>query len=749
MSSFLRRHGTTAGLVVLLAAGTAYVVATRHAATTGELGERKANLLSVFRGDDVTELVMDRDGVKTRVFRRDPKAEPGSEGRLFRLDDGKELADQWAVHKALQSLEYATYVRELRPSEIDRETMGLTKPRFTVTLTMGKLTERLSVGGPAASPEDSVYVDVDGRVFVSRKEALAQLDVPRDALRTRTIVPYFSPDLRALSIVRGATELTFTKKDPLWLVRAPDGLEARADRRELDPIIMSFADLKAEHFLDDQAAKDAQAKAQLVVLGMTPKDTAKPKGELVLGGDCPEKPGLIVARRLSPTPLAACVARPAYDRMIALDALSVPDRHAFSLREDEVEEIQIEEGDKTLELARKDKGFHQRKPTDAELSREQVTGLLKALTQAMSAKMPEKGALAKVRATVTLTPVVGGDVDKDAAVRVGVVEKGKEVGGLKASADHPPEVVLVGEERDGKVPILRKADGALLELSPEDARAFGYRSTQLRSTRIVDASMESMRRLVLTRPAGRHVLERSEGGVWSIAEPKGFSVDLMTLSRLADQLGRLTADSWVADKDDGRFGLGDRSRRGFEITYKDGEATKTVKVALGDEGGGGVYGEVVGQEGVFVAPKAVLAALDETAIDATTTVPSLRDGAEVRVVRRGGRALELVVAGDALKLSEGDKSGFPEGRLATLREALLDLKIESTVHLGAAKKDEGLGQPRLELRVRAKGTSEFRLAIGAGDALRGVSVFYARRDGVDAVFAIAASRVRVLEALLE
>lgn len=749
MSSFAKRHGTTVALVAMLAAGGAYVLSTRHAATTAETGERKTNLLPVYRGDDVVAIQVVRDGETFRIFRRDPKAEPGTDGRLFRLDDGKELADQYAVNKALQALEYATFVRELAKGEIDRAKMGLEKPRFTVTLEMGKLTQRLSIGGPAASPEGAVYVEAEGRVLVARKEALAQLDVPKDALRTRTLVPYFSPDLRGLSLVRGTTEVALTKKDPLWLVRGPEGVLVRVNRRELDPILATLADLKAEHFLDDAAARDAQKLAATVMLVLSPKDEKKARGELVLGGDCPEKPGLVVVRRTAPNPVSACAAKPVYDRLVAVEALDIPDRRAFSLREDEIEELKIEEGDKVLELARKDKGFHQRKPTDADLSREQVTGLLRALTQAASASMPEKGTLAKVRATITLTPVVGGETSKDAPVRMGVVEKGKEVGDLKARDEHPPEVVEVGEEKDGKVPIRRKADDLVLVLSKEDARAFGYRSTQLRSTRVVDATMESMRGIALVRPSGRHVLERTESGTWSIAEPKGFAIDLGTLGGIADQLGRLTADAWVADKDDGTFGLGAKSKRGFEITYKDGDKLKTVKIAFGDEGRGGVFGQIVGEEGVFVAPKALLQVVEQTAIDTTTTVPDLPDGSAVKLSKRGGRTIELLASGDQLKLPE-KKTDFAEGRLPQLREALRDLKVESTVHLGAAKKDEGLAEPRIEIRVTPpKGGKEFRLAIGAGDSVRGVSVFYARREGTDAVFAIAASRVRVLEALLE
>jgi hypothetical protein len=40
--------------------------------------------------------------------------------------------------------------------------------------------------------------------------------------------------------------------------------------------------------------------------------------------------------------------------------------------------------------------------------------------------------------------------------------------------------------------------------------------------------------------------------------------------------------------------------------------------------------------------------------------------------------------------------------------------------------------------------STVRIAIGRGDAFRDVTVFYARRDGIDATFAIAQSKLRPL-----
>ena len=85
------------------------------------------------------------------------------------------------------------------------------------------------------------------------------------------------------------------------------------------------------------------------------------------------------------------------------------------------------------------------------------------------------------------------------------------------------------------------------------------------------------------------------------------------------------------------------------------------------------------------------------------------------------------------------------------RDLTFDLRAETVVHLGAPRKSEGLDAPQLEIRgKRHAGTpeKELRIVIGAGDAVRGSNIFYARRDGVDVVYAIPAGRVRTLLGVL-
>ena len=76
---------------------------------------------------------------------------------------------------------------------------------------------------------------------------------------------------------------------------------------------------------------------------------------------------------------------------------------------------------------------------------------------------------------------------------------------------------------------------------------------------------------------------------------------------------------------------------------------------------------------------------------------------------------------------------------------LYNTMAEGVVHLGAARTEEQLGKPVLkievELRQASGKPSRHALRVGAGDSWRDTSVFYVRRDGTDATYAVAQARL--------
>ena len=103
--------------------------------------------------------------------------------------------------------------------------------------------------------------------------------------------------------------------------------------------------------------------------------------------------------------------------------------------------------------------------------------------------------------------------------------------------------------------------------------------------------------------------------------------------------------------------------------------------------------------------------------------------------------------------SQGRVAGDGPDAAATLRNVVAGLLAERVVSTGAPDRAQGLDKPRLLLTVVAdpepgapKGAARrtFKIAFGAGDSVGGTSVVYARREGLDATFAIAQGKVRAL-----
>jgi hypothetical protein len=715
---------TTGLLVAATALCGGYLYATRHAPTTRESESRSSNLLKLYDQDKLSEIGYDREGVHF-VLRRE--ATDAGEGHIWKIQQGAvvDQADSFAVDRALGSFEFLFPQRVVNDSEVDRHGFGLDAPRARVALKVGDKQTTLTIGGPSPRPDNSVYVEVDGKVSVVKREALATIDLPPDAFRTRTLVPYLSNDLKAMSFAADGSSYTLEKAvATTWKIATGPEAGTRVDRFLLDRMLGAFAEIKADTFVDEATARQAQQGARTITVKMTPTDSKKPAGEFILGGVCPGHPDDIVALRTAPAPLAACTGKGAIE---GLDrpAASLVDRRPFTLRDDEIEEISITQGDRRLEIARKEHGWRQRAPVDADVAGDSAKALVKALAG-------------------TRAELLGHQAP------AGFEVAGKVI--LRATKENeearPPEEIELGkEEKDGSVPLRRVQDGAFLRLAHDEARAFLPRTTAVRSTRLINHPIDRIRRIAITGGEAPQSLERSADGVWTMLSPKGYPIDIGVCADLTEALMHLSAEQWVSDRDDGSFGLA-RPRLRVELTVSGEEAgVITHDLAIGDPGPLGLYGRIDHEEGVFVLPRAFEQTLSTLAIDRTLFVVDTARIEQVSIVRSGEKALILAVQDEKLRVTQGPE--LTPVKLDALHEALGDLKAEGVVHLGPARKDEGLDHPSLELVVTltkeaAKTDRVIKLHLGASDAFRSTTIFYARRDGIDATFALPAARVRAL-----
>lgn len=722
-----RTHVTTAVLVGLCVAAGGYLFATRESVTTGEQTERRGNLFKVFRRDALTRVAVVRDG-ESYTLDRDAIRKDAGEIDTWKIarDKRTETADESLVDGLLSALELSFPERRIKREEVDRTRFGLDAPRLVITLTMGPLTSTLKVGGPAPKPEGSVYADIDGEVVVVKSTRLATLDRPATAYTSRRLSPYLSTELARLVLTPGGAN------PERVLLRQKDGkyrLDGRIlDRFAFDKALAAFADLTLTESLSDDVAKKAQAGAQLVKVRLEPVPAeGKPRSPatLLLGGACPTSAHQddVVARREGDEPTAGCVTKGAAE---ALGEGLGPELRAFTFREDEVEEISLSRGGTKLEIARKDKGFHQRQPTERDLSLDEARAFVKALVSAKAEEILPAGAE--------------------------VPELSAPVGEVKLSgvplpdADAGGERIVVGAPRkDGKVPVKREADGAVLLFTKVAADAFLPRATSLRPHRILDRKPEDVRRVLVkgTTDDGAidQTLVRSDDGAWSLQAPKGFPLDATAATDIAEAVARLTAERWVADAAAGDEGF-DKPLLTLEVTFAGTGPDSTLRVSFARAVVGGYLARRDGDPAVFVAGKGLFATLTTLAIDRSVFQVDEADAARVTLTGNGAaKSRSFAFEGGALVAKEGASPRDGE----RIREALGGLRAEAALHLGPARPAEGLGKPRLVVAVKGKtGKPDVRFQVGSADTYRGTAIFYARRDDLAATFVLPAARVRPL-----
>jgi len=717
-------RGQLVNLVLVIAAVAllVVVVVTQGRVTTNEQDARSFNLLPAFREDDISRVSLERGG-KRLVIVRAPADDAGSIS--WNIEEPvKEEAEAFAVDKLLGSLEYARFVRRIKPDEVDREAFGLNAPEWEMRITMGSISYVLRLGKEAASPAGAHYLELlteggpgSSVVLVSR-DLVTELSVDASSLRARQLIPYLSPLLSKIAIVGtdGETRSVTKMGERAWrFVGAFSG--SRVDREAFDQVLVHFARIKAEHFLSVAEAEAALAKGSKVSLELVPTDGKQPTARIVVGGACPKSDADVVAVRREPDPLAGCVPRSV---LAGLDvsAESLVDRHLFWLRKDEVESLRIHRGDKKLELDRTEAGFALRAPVKGEVEletgNERIGAIVRAEGKRLDAPDPKKLGLVPPTGTVTVRSAAESDEK--------VLEEVLELGASTS---------------DGGMVVRRRSDSVVLELAADAARTLTADSTLVRSSVVLDFAPSELESVEVTGRAPHQKLHRDESGRLVLELPKGFAHDATLATALVDELAKVRADRWVADDDDGTFGLSEPRARA-QLSFAAGDASSRQYVlVVGAPTVGGAFAKLQGEPGVFVAPRRLVDTLDTWLLDRAVFMVTPDNASEV-VLERKGKSLSLERRGD--RFVRGPGVDLSDARVAEIFEALIALRAEAAVHTGGSRPGEGFESP--ELVVRLDGGKGGVITVGAGDSWQGASVHYIRKTGVDATYVIAKNKVR-------
>ena len=702
------KHATSIGLVVVALGLGGYVWwIDRDTISDSERSVRSRNVFPAFRRDGIERLELGGDG-ETMVLERDVAHEGGD--ATWRLAQPEpQGADSDAVDKLLGTLEFATYVRKVEAGAVT----GFEAPRLRGTLVMGKITYRFVLGSSAPTPEGASYFRLEGEGdYVVTKELTDALQKKSAAYRSRNVVPYLSIDLSRLEVRSDSESWAITRTDELAF--RMEGAELRAARETLDKVWGAFADMRAEGFLSEADAARATLHPAFTIV-MTPKDATKPKGELLVGGPCPALPDDVVVLRRSPTVLAACVPKLVLVGLGTSKAALI-DTKLFLARPDEAEELVLEplDGKGTrVEIARKGSGWHERAPVDRELSGDEVdmaNTLVGALTRGLGTDVrpidPKEPFTPRSRAKIVRFENQG------------------------------EEVVELGTDAKGAFVAHRFMDHARISVSADLARRLAPTQIALRGRAVLSPALESKDVTALSTRCGvPQDLARGPGG-FVLTLPTGYVGDGASALDLVDGVTRAAAEAWIAEADDGSFGLG------ADCTVTLTAGARVVKLRFGRDGEGGVYAQVDDRgvpSPVFVIAHPYREAATRILVDRSPLALDPARASDITLARDKTR-VTLVRVADKLVAVDGGLASDPDALVL----ALGGLRADEVVRLGAPDPDEGFAQPSLELSATVTtdgGARKVHIVFGRATVRRNQPMYFARIDGTNATFVVVRERV--------
>jgi hypothetical protein len=699
----------TPGVLVALAVGaTGYTyLIDRSAVSDADRAERQHDVFPSFRVGDVRRVEIIRDGADVVLERAADRVERWTVSSRLRRGDH---AEGGAVDALLRELELAKRVREVP----DGEAHGLEEPRVHGSLRVGRIDYEFALGADAPRPDGAAYMRVDGEgAFVIDRALKVQLLRGADDYRDRAMVPYGAGELARIEIATPTNRFALERAGSTFRLQSATGL--RADRVAVDRIFAALADARADAFLDDAAADRALATPPWTVR-VIPRDVHNGPVDLALGGACPGQGGIVAIARQETSRVSACVPGAVIEGIDTKpDALV--DHDLFYAHADEIEELRLEPAPELrIDLARRGAGWHERSPTDRDLDSEEsdaANDLASDIAQARAseARAGSAGEHVAAHARVSITRTGGG-------------------------AGEALEIDAAGP--DGSALARRIDDGAVLRLSSDVVRRVEARAYVLRSRAVWAAPFDAAAIVAVetTCGAARQRLELRNGR-WLLRAPPGFEADAADADALADALAHTQANRWIAERDDGAFGL--EAADACSVTAQlapgpEGRGPRTVGVVFGRETEGGIYAKTLDAPGVFIASGTLRALASCPAIDRDQLRVDPRTVTRMTLVRG---AAHVTLERHGVHWVRADGGVGADERLA---DGALEVAAQEALHPGPPARSEGFGRPTLEIEAFTGGDgtspSTTDIVVGAPTRVGTTDAYFARVSGINATFAI-------------
>lgn len=759
------------GLILGALGSVSVVVATQSVWTSAERAARASHLVVGFREAEIDRIRISTSGQVLELVRAEddgagsvphPEAHEHDARWVF-VEPYQGEAEEATVDALLHALQYAPFVRKVPEEAFDRRAAGLDPPKQTIELFTDSVRTRVHLGGAALAPANAHYVEIGGEgtankgIYVVSDATADALLVNLDEFRVRQIVPYGASGLKTVTLTDA--------KGRSVVLRAGDAgdwrldVEQRGVRVEEAAVRRLFAALsrsRVERFVSENAPEGALSDEQIQVT-LEPKAEDKPTLSLRFGGGCPVEPTLRLALRVSEPPLAGCTVPLHLDTF--LDQLpEMVERRLFGFPADMVERVTLRAGERALEIARRDEAWAMFEPRSGVVERDVGEAFVESILAVRGELTTKPSSELAPFAQITITkPHLDGEATPE------VVELYLSPQATAAQPGIPASGLLAR----------RMADDAWLELPTRDQRLFQPNALLLRSTQLVNVEATQVSRVRIQTGEWTQAFDyRGHDVGCTLTQPAGYTADSALCLDHIDELRLLRARSWVAESDDGTFGLATPTLRAtFSVeppkdqsTGAANELTLTVGHRTTD---GGYHAQLSSDPAVFTLRQGVVDVLTGLVVD---RAPFILDAAEIQslVITRGTGTSRTSftlrrLGGDLVQVGQ-DGVGAPtrvldEGAQVELLDALSLLRPEAAVTLldsgrvSSAPRTYGFDVPLLEVRVRTRteaGDRDFHWVVGRADVHRNVSVHYALpvTSGRSAVFALPRQGVqRILDAL--
>ena len=714
------------GLFALALVLAALVVFTGKSVTTSEVESRSNHLMVAWRQQELDEIVLESRGHSLKLQQR--RSEESGQHEWTIAARSGESADPAEVDRLLNTLRFATWLRKIDSTPVNRAELGLNQPRATLRLEMGPISYRLLLGKPAASPSGAAYVEVSGEgvrggVGAVRKEVVDVLLMDHREFMGRGLLPYARSEIARLKLEGTGGKRAIVRDQHRFRF---DGMldNGFIDGAALDPLFFHLARLEAEPFLSLQKAEQAlEHSGSRVKLSVWPR-AGEERVELEVGGRCPTAESRAVAIRHEPRPLAGCVPASVMAGL-TLEARALLDFTPFSFAPDAVERVVTQRQGKRFELIRNEGGFQLKAPVAAQVELRLGNARVESIVDAKGDVVddPDLKALGLEPSLGTTTVTGLSELTNDA------VEESVDLGRI--------------DER-GRLPILRRSDKLVLLLAPEWARAFQVDATLSKSLRLFSFDEKQLETIRIRTPELTQHLMKVDGE-FRLENPSGFEFDASLVSALVDALLNLHAERWVSDTVDDSFGLAQPQIQVMvETQGPDGVQAKALTV--GRAVPGGAYATLSGVPGVFV--------LSSTALRSITMPVLSRAGFVIDTEKLESIVLETRTRRIALRARGSEWVSNTEGvdaaHATKIVEALETLRPDFAVHAGTPEPHEGFRRPTLTVSATAQNAAEptTLVRIGTTAVIRETVGYYARTPSVDASYLIEQHRVRQLLDLL-